>query len=141
MAFRLNPTTVVAGLALFLALGGSAAALSQARPQARCAEGAVRGIAAVSGGAGGIANIPDRFTGSKSLFSHSFNCSGGQTQVRRLGMGVYEVRFAGNRAGIGLVSAGGAQATIQREGDGFRIGLYAPGRNDQIDTPFIVVAV
>jgi hypothetical protein len=141
MSFRPNATTVVAGIALFFALGGSAIAVSHAKPQIRCQEGAVRGIAAVTGDpAKGIANVPDTFSSARSLFSHTFNCTGGATQVRRISVGVYEVRFAGNKAGIGLVSSGSAETTIQQVGNAFRIGLWVPGRADPIDTPFIVVA-
>ena len=47
---RITPTTVIALLALFFALGGSAVAVTEAvRPQARCAPGAVRGFIAVNG--------------------------------------------------------------------------------------------
>ena len=67
MRFRPSPATAIAAAALFFALGGSALALSDAvRPQPRCANGAVRGIAAVTGVAGqGIANIPDQFSGNR----------------------------------------------------------------------------
>lgn len=143
MRFRLNPATVLAGAALFFALGGSALALSDAvKPQSRCANGAVRGIAAVTGDpAKGIANIPDQFTSGSALFARAFNCTGGATQVRRVSAGVYEVRFAGNRAQSALVSATGALASVQPAGDGFRVSLFVPGRDDEIETPFVVVAV
>ena len=61
MSFRARPATVLSCLALFFALGGSALAVSHAvKPQPRCANGAVRGIAAVTGESGkGMANLPD----------------------------------------------------------------------------------
>ena len=47
---RVTPSTVLAALALFFALGGSAIAVRDAvRPQARCAPGAVRGYIVVFG--------------------------------------------------------------------------------------------
>ena len=47
---RITPSTVIAALALFFALGGSAVAVRDAvRPQARCAPGAVRGYIVVNG--------------------------------------------------------------------------------------------
>lgn len=138
-----SPSGVLAAAALLLALGGSALAVSEAtRPQPRCANGAVRGIAAVTGEPGkGVAAIPNQFTASRVLFTRAFNCSGGPVQVRRLSPGVYEVRFVGNRAASALVSADGALASLEPAGDAFRVLLYVPGRDDEIDTPFLVVAV
>src|SRR5262249_33184149 len=93
MRLSLNPPTVVATAALFFAAGGSALAVTQAtRPQARCANGAVRGVAVVTGNPSqGIANIPDTFSSNRSLFSRAFNCTGAAVQVRRIDRGVYEV--------------------------------------------------
>ena len=143
MRLRLTPPTIVATAALFFALGGSALAVSQAtRPQARCANGAVRGIAAVTGNPSqGIANIPDQFSSSRLLFSRQFNCTGGPVQVRRISNGVYEVRFPGNAVAGALVSATNALASVQPSGDAFRVSLYVPGRNDPIETPFVVVVI
>jgi hypothetical protein len=85
-----TPATVIAGAALFFALGGSAFAIVDAvRPQPRCALGAVRGIAAVTGEPGkGIANIGGEFTDRKEIFGQAFNCTGGRPQVRRISTGV-----------------------------------------------------
>ncbi len=143
MRSRPSPATVLATLALFFALGGSALAVSHAlRPQARCATGAVRGIAAVTGGSSGVANIPGDFTSSKSLFSRTFNCAGGPTEVRRIGRGVYEVRFAGNGAASAFVSGSGAETWLTpMPGGVFQVGLNVPGRADVVDATFVVVAV
>ena len=144
MRLRPSPSLVVAGAALFVALGGSALAVSDAvRPQARCAPGAVRGIAAVTGNpSAGMANIPDKFASTKALFSRTFNCAGGATQVRRVNVGVYEVRFAGNGAQVALASAGAAETTVAALGGGvFRVSLWVPGRQDAVDTPFQVAIV
>ena len=138
-----SPALVVAGVALFVALGGSAFAVSQAA-QPRCATGAVRGIAAVTGVPGqGIANVPDHFSSNRALFSRRFNCAGGGTQVRRVNFGVYEVRFPGNGASTALVSApvGYAAAVSPVAGGAFQVALSVVGRNDAIDIPFVVVAV
>lgn len=144
MRSRPSPATVLASLALFFALGGSALAVSHAiKPQARCANGAVRGIAAVTGESGkGIANIPDQFSRSKSLFSRSFNCTGGPVEVRRVSAGVYEVRFPGNGASSAVVSGAGAESWLTpMPGGVFRVGLHVPGRDDVAEAPFVVVAV
>jgi hypothetical protein len=143
MRFRPSPAMLVAGAALFFALGGSAWAISDAvRPQARCANGAVRGIAAVTGGSSGIANIPDQFSSDKALFSRSFNCTGAATEVRRISRGVYEVRFPGNPAASATVSGSGAESWLTpMPGPVFRVGLHVPGRDDTTEVPFVVVAV
>jgi hypothetical protein len=138
-----SPALVVAGVALFVALGGSAFAVSQVA-QPRCANGAVRGIAAVTGiPSQGIANVPSQFSSNRALFSHRFNCAGGATQVRRTNTGIYEVRFPGNGASTAVVSAqvGFAAAVSPVPGGAFQVALYAIGRNDPADVPFVVVAV
>jgi hypothetical protein len=143
MRLRLTPPTVIATAALFFAVGGSALAVSQAtRPQARCANGAVRGVASVTGNPSqGMGNIPDQFSGNRSLFSRAFNCTGAAVQVRRISTGVYEVRFPGNAVQSAVASAPNALASVQPSGDAFRVTLYVPGRNDLIETPFVVVVM
>ncbi|HET6682380.1 MAG TPA: hypothetical protein VFG75_01680 [Gaiella sp.] len=138
---RVSPSTVLAALALFFALGGSAIAVQDAvRPQARCAPGAVRGFIVVNGDpAKGIANIGDQFTSAKPEVGARFNCAGGAPQARRVATGVYEVRFPGNGAQVPMVSAPAAETTVGAVGPGtFRVGLWVPGRQDAIDTPFAV---
>jgi hypothetical protein len=134
---------VVAGAALFFALGGSAVAVTEAvKPQARCQPGAVRAFVAVNGDpAKGMANFPDQFTSAKPLVGARFNCAGGAPQARRVQAGVFEVRFPGNAAQVAAASAGSAETTIGYVGGGvFRISLWVPGRQDAIDTPFTVAA-
>ena len=141
---RITPSTVLAALTLFFALGGSAIAVRDAvRPQPRCAPGAVRGYVVVNGDpAKGMANFPDQFTSAKPLIGARFNCAGGAPQARRVQAGVFEVRFPGNAAQIAAVGAGGAETTVGVMGGGvFRISLWVPGRQDAIDTPFTVLAV
>ncbi len=140
---RVSPSMVVAGAALFFALGGSAVAVTEAvRPQARCQPGAVRAFVAVNGDpAKGMANFPDQFTSAKPLIGTRFNCAGGAPQARRVNVGVYEVRFPGNAAQVSAASAGSAETTIASVGSGvFRVNLWVPGRQDAIDTSFSVLA-
>jgi hypothetical protein len=40
-----------------------------------------------------VGTIPSRFTGNARYFSRRFNCRSRSVQVRRLDLGVYEVRF------------------------------------------------
>ena len=144
MRLRPAPSTVIATAALFFALGGSAVAVSEAvRPQARCAAGAVRGFVAVNGDpAKGIANIGDQFTSAKVAFGARFNCAGAAPQARRVNQGVYEVRFPGSASQIATASSPTAETTIAYVSPGlFRVSLWVPGRQDSIDTPFVVVAV
>ncbi len=140
---RVTPSTVLAALALFFALGGSAIAVRDAvRPQARCAPGAVRGYIAVNGDpAKGIANLGDQFTSAKPMVGVRFNCAGGAPQARRVEIGVYEVRFPGNGSQLAMVSSAAAETTVGAIGPGtFRVTLWLPGRQDAVDTPFAVVA-
>lgn len=140
---RVSPSTVIAGAALFFALGGSAVAVTEAvKPQARCQPGAVRGYAAVNGDpAKGMGNFPDQFTSTKPLLGARFNCAGAAPQARRVGAGVYEVRFPGNATQVAMASSAGAETTIGFVGNGvFRVSLWVPGRQDAVDTPFSVLA-
>jgi hypothetical protein len=119
----ISPATLIALVALFFALGGSAFALSQAlQPQPRCAQGAIRGIATVTGDpAHGIANMPETFTANRNFFARRFNCTGGGIQVRRVNTGLYDVRFLGNPAPTGLATAiaeDGSSAAVNRLPDG-----------------------
>ncbi len=148
--FRPSPATVLAGLALFFALGGSAFAISSAA-QPRCAAGAVRGIAVVTGDPrNGMAAIPDRFTTNGAFFQRKFNCSGGAVMVRRAGStGVYEVRFAGNTAPDAVANVytdGGGVGSVLRQPDGsFRVFVRGSATEGNklvpLDVAFSVIAI
>src|SRR5919198_5754548 len=138
-----SPTTVIALLALFFALCGSAFALGQRTEvaQQRCANGAVRGIATVVGDpSAGIANVGGEFTSRPVVFSRKFNCTGGATQVRRLAAGVFEVRFVGNKAVSALGSSvGDAYADVETTGPGtFKVSIHPAGRDDLSDRAFTI---
>jgi hypothetical protein len=145
---NVSPGTALAFVALFFALGGSAFAVgehvqSQLAVQKRCANGAVRGIAYVTGNpAQGIANTPDQFASTPSLFGRRFNCTGKATQVRRVDRGVYEVRFVGISGASAVGSGtGDTYATVEpAAGGAFKVTLHPAGRDDRVDTPFTVVA-
>ncbi len=141
---RVTPSTVLAGAALFFALGGSAVAVTEAvRPQARCQPGAVRGFIAVPGDpTKGIANLGDQFTSARPAVGTRFNCAGAAPQARRVNVGVYEVRFPGSAAQVAAASSGAAETTIGALGGGvFRVNLWVPGRQDAVDTAFTVLVV
>ena len=120
---RPSPALVVAALALFFAIGGSAFAVvgRTEAAQPRCSPGAVRGIAYVVGDPKkGIQNLPDTFSSAANLFGYRWNCSGGAISVRKNGNG-FDVKFGNNAATVGLgtavVSDGGAVA-VMRNADG-----------------------
>jgi hypothetical protein len=145
----ITPGTAVALIALFFALGGSAYAVGEriqgpAVAQPRCANGAVRGIAVVTGIASqGIANFPDNFTSAGNLFGRKFNCTGRAVQARRVETGVFEVRFVGISGGSAVVSAtNDALATVQAGPNGtFSVIMHPAGRDDRADLPFTIVVV
>ncbi len=147
--FRISPVWVVSSLALFFALGGSAFALtSKAAPQPRCAQGAVRGIASLTGlPTKSMGDLPSSFTSSASVFGLRFNCGGGTISVKRVDRGVYQVLFAGNPARNPVATANtddGASASVtQQPNHAFQVTIWAnqgptraPGPED---APFTIV--
>jgi len=145
----ITPGTALGLIALFFALGGSAFAVGERMQgpsvaQKRCANGAVRGTATVTGVASqGIANLPDRFTSAGNLFSRKFNCTGKAVQVRRVETGVFEIRFVGVSGASGVGSAtGDAYATVEpAAGGAFKVTMHPAGRDDRDDLPFTIVVV
>ncbi len=145
----ITPGTAIAVLALFFALGGSAFAVGEriqapSVAQQRCANGAVRGIAVVTGIASqGIANFPDKFTSANNLFARKFNCTGKGVQARRVEAGVFEVRFVGiSGASATGSSVNDAYTTVEALPGGiFRVIMHPAGRDDRADLAFTIVAV
>lgn len=147
--YTITPGTAIAILALFFALGGSAFAVGESIQgasvaQQRCTNGAVRGIAYVTGNPTmGIANIGDKFTGAGVVFGRKFNCNGRGVLVRRISIGLYEIQFVGNPASSAVASGvGNAYAVIDPLPGGiFRVGVHPAGRDDPADQPFVIVLV
>lgn len=145
----ITPAMGIALLALFFALGGSAFAVgeriqSATVAQQRCSNGAVRGIAYVTGNpAMGIANIGGTFTSAGAVFGRKFNCNGKAIQVRRTSLGVFEIRFVGNPASVAVTTGiGNAYAVVDPLPDGvFRVSVHPAGRDDPADQPFMIVLV
>jgi hypothetical protein len=144
----ITPGTALGVIALFFALGGSAFAVgeriqSPSAAQQRCTNGAVRGIATVTGTSTGMANIPDKFTSAGNLFSRKFNCSGKAIQVRRVEAGVFEVKFVGNAAASAIGSAtNDAYADVEpATGGAFKVIVHPAGRDDKAEIPFTIVVV
>jgi hypothetical protein len=145
----ITPGTAIALIALFFALGGSAFAVGDRVSgalvaQQRCTNGAVRGIAVVTGiPSQGIANMPDGFTGANQYFGRKFNCTGRAVQARRADTAVYEVRFVGISNGSAVVSStSDAYATVEAlPGGVFRVISHPAGRDDKAELPFTIVVV
>lgn len=145
----ITPSTAIALIALFFALGGSAFAVgeriqSPSIAQQRCANGAIRGIATVTGiPSQGIANLPDQFTSANNLFARKFNCTGRAVQARRIGFGVFEVRFVGISGASAVASAvsDDAYATVRNgSGGSFIVAMHPAGRDDPADMAFTLIA-
>ena len=107
--WRPSPALVISAIALFFAIGGSAFAVGQrvGVAQPRCANGAVKAFAYVSGDPTvGIQNLAETFTSDPKVFKASFNCSGKAVQVRRV-RDTFEVRFPSTAVRSVVVSAVG----------------------------------
>lgn len=144
MTKRMTPSLAIALVALFVALGGTANAVVEAvRPQARCANGAVRGAVQVDADA----NFPDTFSASRVRLA--FNCAGGGVQARRVDRGVYDVRFPRNAGRLIVGNPSGAVSSAtgllhdtylswdSAPGGGFRVFLFDSAGN-AVDADFTV---
>jgi hypothetical protein len=105
-----SPALVLSVVALFFAVGGSAFAVGQRLgvAQPRCASGAVKGYAYVTGDPKvGIQNMAEGWSSSPTLFSARFNCAAATVQVRR-DRDVFVIKFNGVSGRTALVSGVGA---------------------------------
>jgi hypothetical protein len=147
--FSVSPATAIALVALFFALGGSAFAVGErvqglTAAQQRCANGAVRAFATVTGDpSAGAANIPDQFSSNKKYFRRAFNCTGRATQVRRTATGVFEIRFVGSTSQSATATGfADSFAAVEPLSPGtFRVIVHPAGRDDKVDAAFVIVAV
>jgi hypothetical protein len=148
---RPSPALVVAGAALFFAIGGSAFAVvgRTEAAQPRCSTGAIRGIAYVTGDLNrGIANLPESWQTGNQYFGYRFNCSGGTVQVRRTGTG-FDVRFVGNASTLATVTPVGSAAAgvaVMRNPDGsFHVETAGDAASSSFPSrqsfPFMIVAI
>lgn len=135
---RPSPALMVSLTALFFALGGTAFAIGQKSvPQTRCQTGAIRGIAVVNGGLNGLENLSSSWTSDPSLFTSTWNCTGGQVLIRRPAdfWGV-EVQFVGNPAQVAVATATvldrpDVVSVIRGSDGGFYISMGGPDANDE----------
>ena len=149
---RPTPALVVASVALFFALGGSAFAIRDATSTttAKCAVGTARAIVHVTGDVHqGIANLPGTFSSAKSLFGYRWTCNGGAVQVRKAveSGGGFDISFPGNPGHYPVATAVYPTATaisIAPNSDGsFHIteGGNTPGGSfpERSDASFVIV--
>jgi len=129
---RPSPALVISAVALFFAIGGSAFAVGERLgvAQQRCANGAVKGFAYVTGDPTvGIQNMAETYSSSPKLFSARFDCAGAAVQVRRV-RDAFQIKFNGIAGRSALVSGVGANPqtmTVTALPDGsYRITPIAP---------------
>ena len=147
-----SPALLVSLTALFFALGGTAFAVGERSvPQARCAPGAIRAIAVVTGGEVGLDSLPNTYTSDPSLFDYRWNCTGGEISIRKpVDFPGVELQFSGNPANVAVVSSdnlGIPNAGSVRHGSdggwwvtmgGSNVGVPGPWQF-QADVPFVIV--
>ncbi len=107
---RPSPALALSAVALFFAIGGSAFAVGQrvAVAQPKCANGAVKGFAYVTGDPRvGIQNMPDAFSSNPRLFGSRFDCAGAAVLVRR-DRDAFVIKFNGIAGRTALVSGIGS---------------------------------
>ena len=89
-----TPPMAVAMLALFVALGGSALAVSSARPVTVCGNGSVKAYAAVDTDRYSGA-FPGQFSSAAQNFAARWQCNGRSPEVRDAGADAFQIRFPG----------------------------------------------
>jgi hypothetical protein len=149
-----SPALIVSLIALFFALGGTAFAVGSKAlvAQPRCATGAIRGIAVVTGASTqGTGNMPDKYTTDPGLFGYRWSCVGKAIQVKRTAGSSqgYDIQFVGNPSTVAIVSSPDSQhaytGSVSRNSDGsfhVQMGGTNPGGNtyqDVLNVPFTIV--
>jgi hypothetical protein len=149
---RPSRALLVSLVALFFALGGTAFAVgSKVAPQPRCATGAIRGIAVVTGGTIDLSTLPGTFTSQPAALSYHWSCTSGQILIRKPpGVQGVEIKFVGNPATVAIVSSAASGTpnggSVSRQSDGsFQVvmggantGVPGPWQA-QWNVPFVIV--
>ncbi len=112
-------------LLLALALPGSSHA---AHP--RCQFGRAQGFISVRNNPEFlVGTVPNRFSSSSRYFSRRYNCKGNLPLIRRVDLGLYDVRFPGlarRTAFATAISQEGVSVSVQPMGDVYRVALRGP---------------
>jgi hypothetical protein len=123
---RITPSMVVAAVALFAALGGSAFAVGSQTAKLGCVAGAVKAFVTIDvehfTGA-----FPQTFSSDPKLFTRRYSCNGRGAEVRG-DKNFFYVRFPGLPEGAplaGTLTSTGGYAAISIQGDGsYKIGTW-----------------
>ncbi|HLX21137.1 MAG TPA: hypothetical protein VKR23_13395 [Gaiellaceae bacterium] len=122
---RVSPALVISLVALFFALGGTAFAVGskELSAQPRCAAGAIRGLAVVTGqSVQGVGNLTSQWSSATGLFGAKWNCGGGQIMVRKsAGTPGVDIKFVGNPSTVAIVSSADtspSSGSVSRSSDG-----------------------
>ena len=132
-----SPALIVSLVALFFALGGSAYAIGskELSAQPRCATGAVRGIALVTGTKVDLSGLStSSYTNASNLFGYRWSCTGNAILVRKdaKSQGV-DVKFAGNPATVAVVSSAADGIPGRRIGHP-SVGRLVPRRHGRLSS-------
>lgn len=120
-----------------------------AKNQAPCVYGRVQAFASIRANPPYlVGTIPSSFTNKRSYFSRRYNCKKKGVLVRRVDLGVYDVKFPGLKyrtAVVSAISQEGVSSSVQAFGDyTYRITLRGPlSENNALirrDVPFSIAA-
>jgi hypothetical protein len=128
---RITPSMVVAALALFAALGGSAFAVGSQSAKLGCTPGAAKAFITFDYDHV-VGSVPQSFSNSAKLFSRKYTCNGKAPELRGTA-GAIEVRFPGLPPGAAIatpVTANGGTSSVTVSVDGvYRVVTYDPSGN------------
>jgi hypothetical protein len=128
---RITPSLVVAALALFIALGGSAFAVGTKTSKLGCAAGAAKAFVTFDS-EHFTGSFPQSFSSDSKLFARRYTCNGRAPVARGTANG-FEIRFPGVPAGapvVSVISSTGGFASVTVETDGtYRVQTWDPGGN------------
>lgn len=132
-------------LALLVALG--LISIGGAASGPTCVYGRVQGFIAIrSDPVYLVGTIPSQFTANPDYFARRYDCKRTAPQVRRVDLGVYDVRLPelGNRVAVATGFGDGVTASVQGLDDGiYRVFLRGPVVQNTVlvrrDVPFSLV--
>jgi hypothetical protein len=139
---------LIAGIAIALVLVAVLATYGNSASAQRCRSGEAKAFVAIQDDPPYlVGTIPSKFSDDARYFSRRFNCLGQSAAVRRVNLGIYEVRFPDLHPRLALATAisdEGVTASALPIEDGIvRVSLRGPlGGSDvatRRDVPFSIV--
>jgi hypothetical protein len=128
---RITPSLVVAAVALFVALGGSAFAVGTKTAKLGCAAGAAKAYVMFDADHF-TGSFPQSFSSDPRLFARHYTCNGRTPEARGTANGI-EIRLPGVPAGapvISVLASTGGFASVTVETDGtYRVQTWDPNGN------------